>query len=234
MKTKPASIAFRSAPQKSVQGLSIKCVSGRVTATTLIVIAAVAAALGLWLGQHFWTGRANVPMQAAMLYPQPRALPEFQLVQGDGSPLTLSDFRNHYTVAFFGFTNCADVCPTTLTAFKQAQAKLAESGKDGDVRFAFVSVDPQRDTADVIKRYVAVFNKDFIAATGTDEELTKLSHALGLVYSRGEPVNGNYAVDHSASAVIINPQAQQIGLFRPPLDADKMAADLIALQARGG
>lgn len=214
--------------------MSPKRVAGRVTTTALIVIAAIAAALGLWLGQHFWAGRADAPMQAAMLYPQPRALPEFQLIQGDGTPLTLSDFRGHYTVAFFGFTNCADVCPTTLTAFKQAQTKLVESGKGDGVRFAFVSVDPQRDTPDVIKRYVAVFNKDFIAATGTDEALTKLTHALGLVYSRGEPVNGNYAVDHSASAVIIDPQARLVGLFRPPLDADKMAADLIALQARGG
>jgi protein SCO1/2 len=203
-------------------------IDGRVSATVLILIAAVAAAVGLWFGARL-LGTPNTPqLRAAVLYPAPRALPPFHLTRSDNTPLTLADMQGHWTIAFFGYTNCPDVCPTTLATFKQVWKRL-DPALAKKLRFAFVSVDPARDTPEQLARYVGFFNPDFIGATGSDEELTAITRALGLVYSREKNDNGNYAVDHSASAVIIDPQGHHVGLFRPPFDADAIAADLSTL-----
>lgn len=145
--------------------------------------------------------------------------------------MTLADWQGHWTVAYFGYTNCPDVCPTTLAAFNQAWKLLDAAGSLGALRFDFISVDPARDTPEHLSKYVGFFNKDFVGATGTDGELTRLTRALGLLYSRDKSSDGNYAVDHSAAAVIIDPTGHQVGLFRPPFEATKIAADLQTLSA---
>jgi protein SCO1/2 len=206
--------------------------AGRVSANYLILVAALAAAVGLWLGSRAFA--PSVPtLAAAVLYPSPRELPDFRLQRADGNALTRADWKGRWTVAFFGYTNCPDVCPTTLATFKQVFAKLAADGIADKVRFDFISVDPARDTPEQLTRYVGYFDKDFVAATGSDEELTRLTRALGLIYSREANGNGDYAVDHSASAVIIDPSGREVGLFRPPFDAKAIAADLKTLAGAG-
>ena len=207
--------------------------AGRVSPTYLILIAAVAAALGLWLGSRAFTPDAQPKLASAVLYPSPREVPEFTLTRSDGTSLTHADWKGRWTVAFFGYTNCPDVCPTTLATFKSAASKLAADGIGDRVRFDFISVDPARDTPEQLAKYVGYFSKDFVGATGADEELTKLTRALGLVYSREATGNGDYAVDHSASAVLIDPSGREVGLFRPPFDAGAMAADLKTLSGAG-
>ena len=119
--------------------------------------------------------------------------------------------------------------PTTLATFKQTAAKLAAAGVGDRVRFDFVSVDPDRDTSERLAQYVGYFSKDFVAATGSDDALTQLTRALGLIYARVPTGNGDYSVDHSASAVIIDPSGREAGLFRPPFVAADLAADLESL-----
>ena len=202
--------------------------AGRVSATYLILIAAVAAAVGLWLGSRAFAPPAP-KLSAAVMYPSPREVPDFTLQRADGTALTKNDWTGRWTVAFFGYTNCPDVCPTTLATFKQVFAKLKADGVADKVRFDFISVDPQRDTPEQLAKYVGYFDEDFVAATGTDEELTRVTRALGLIYSREPTGNGDYAVDHSASAVLIDPGGREVGLFRPPFDAGAIAADLKTL-----
>jgi protein SCO1/2 len=201
---------------------------GRVTATALILVASLAAAIGLWWGARLVAPRAQPTLQAAVMYPAPRSLPAFQLARADSAPLTLADWKGHWTVAFFGYTHCPDVCPTTLATFKQVWKQL-DPAVASSARFNFISVDPARDTPEQLARYVSYFNPAFIAATGSDDALTALTQALGLVYSRAKSDGSDYTVDHSASAVIIDPQGRQAGLFRPPFDASKIAADLTTL-----
>jgi protein SCO1/2 len=202
--------------------------TGRVSATYLILIAAIAAAVGLWLGSRAFNPSAPT-LAAAVMYPSPRELPDFTLQRADGTALTKADWTGRWTVAFFGYTNCPDVCPTTLATFKQVFAKLKADGIADNVRFDFISVDPGRDTPEQLLKYVGYFDKDFVAATGTDDELTRVTRALGLIYSREPTGNGDYAVDHSASAILIDPSGREIGLFRPPFDASAIASDLKTL-----
>lgn len=201
---------------------------GRVRATTIIVIAAVAAAIGLWLG-----GKLTQPqlpeMQTAVLYPVPRQIPEFHLQRADGGVLDGADWTGHWTVAFFGFTNCPDICPITLGTLRQVWERVDAAGRAEHLRVDFISVDPDRDTPETLASYVGYFHPKFVAATGDDEQLTRLTRSLGLLYVRAPTGEGDYDVDHSASAVIIDPLGRQAGLFRPPFDVAAMSADLIAL-----
>jgi protein SCO1/2 len=200
----------------------------------LILVAALAAGSGLWLGNHFLAAPVPLQLENAVLYPQPRAVPEFHLTQANGQPLTLDNWRGHWNVVYFGYTNCPDVCPTTLATFKQIGKDLGKPGLVDHVRFDFISVDPQRDSPDQLGKYVGFFSADFVAATGSDEELTSLTRALGLIYSRTTATNGNIEVDHSGSAVIIDPQGQLVGMFRPPFSAAALSADLATLISKRG
>jgi protein SCO1/2 len=203
--------------------------TSRSLSTWLILFAAIAAALGLWLGNRYFAAPAPPKLANAVLYPQPRELPDFHLTRTDGKPLVRADWRGHWNVVYFGYTSCPDVCPTTLATFKDVWKALAKRDLTDKIRFDFISIDPQRDTPAVLGRYVGFFNPEFLAATGSDEELTGLTRALGLIYSRTTDANGAIEVDHSGSAVIIDPQARLIGMFRPPFNATAVTADLVAL-----
>lgn len=201
-------------------------VRGRVSAGLLIVIAAFAAGLGLWFGNR-WFVAEQPALQSAVMYPQPRAVPEFQLDRADGKALTLADWKGRWNLVFIGFTHCPDVCPTALGTLKQAWAKWQAQGRSEQVRVNFISVDPARDTPDVLKNYVDYFSPDFIAASGSDGQLQKLSGPMGMVYGRNEAEGGNYSVDHSANVLIIDPQGRLAGMFRPGnYSADSIVADL--------
>lgn len=202
---------------------------GRIGTTPLIVIAAVAIALGMWAGSRWLEPSAAPDLHAAVLYPAPQTVPGFELQGADGRKFTEADLRHRWTIAFFGFTHCPDICPATLSVFKQVWKELGAKGKVDRVQFLFVSVDPERDTAEQLARYVGFFDSKFIGATGTDEQLTALTRSLGLVYARIPDESGGYSVDHSASAIIIDPQGRRAGLFRPPFEAGPISTDILTL-----
>ena len=199
----------------------------------LILVAAFAAGTGLWLGARVLAPSPPPKLENAVLYPTPRAIADFRLTQANGQPLGLADWHGRWSVVYFGYTSCPDVCPTTLAEFKRAWKDLGERGLHEKVRFDFISIDPQRDTPDKLGRYVAFFSPDFIAATGSDAELTRLTRGLGLIYSRSTDADGAIQVDHSGSAVIVNPHGLEVGIFRPPFAAKALADDLAVLIAHG-
>lgn len=202
---------------------------GRVSAGLLIVIAAFAAALGLWFGNR-WFAVEPPKLQSAVMYTHARAVPEFELSRADGTPLTLADWKNRWNLVFIGFTHCPDVCPNTLSVLKQSWATWQSQGRSDQIRVNFISVDPARDTPDVLRNYTAFFSPDFVAASGTDEQLKVLSGRLGMVYGRSESEGGAYSVDHSANILIIDPQGRLAGMFRPGnYTADSIVADLDTL-----
>lgn len=201
----------------------------RLGATPLILVAAIAVAVGFFVGARFLGAPPAPATKTAVLYPSPRAVPPFSLVKADGTPLTAADWRGRWNLVFIGFTHCPDVCPNTLAVFRQVWGVLERQGLTRRLRFDFVSVDPARDTGERLAEYTGFFHKDFTAATGSDEELTRFTRALGLVYARVPGEGDSYTVDHSASVVIIDPEGRVVGLFRPPFEAVPIAADLATL-----
>jgi protein SCO1/2 len=200
----------------------------RLNLTVLVLLAAAAVALGLWLGTRH-DAPAQPKLASALLYPEPRAIPAFELRQANGQSLTPADWRGHWNFVYFGYTTCPDVCPTTLAELKSVWAELGKRGMQDKMRIDFVSVDPERDTPDVLGKYVGFFSPDFIAATGTDAQLTRLTRALGIVYSRRKNDAGGSEVEHSNSIAIVDPQGRLVGLFRPPFAARDLADDMTRL-----
>ena len=204
--------------------------------TLLVLVAALAAGLGLWAAQR-WFGDGGHPAlpdtTAVRLLPQPRELPAYSLQQSDRTQLVPGELKGHWTVVFLGFTHCPDVCPTTLAELAQAQKQWSALPDATRPRVLFVSVDPDRDTPDRAGEYAHAFHRDTLAATADVPALEAFARALSLVFMKVPPPAGapadQYSVDHSATLAVLNPRGEMAGIIQPPLDPRAIAADLLAL-----
>jgi protein SCO1/2 len=202
--------------------------SRAVTLPRLAVVVAllVAGAAGALYARHRLGGEPAAPAtQVAAVYGVPRALPAFSLLRPDGTRFDREALRGHYTFVFFGYANCPDLCPTTLTTLAAALRELGDLPARDLPAVVMVSVDPARDTPEVLGRYVPHFQPTFTAATGSDDAVTAFATALGAAFQRHAPVEGSYAVDHTAALFLIDPNARLLALFPTPHVADTIAAD---------
>ncbi|HUO94744.1 MAG TPA: SCO family protein [Steroidobacteraceae bacterium] len=196
--------------------------------TLMLVAACVVAALGgAWVAATYWTRPAT---EVAAVYDHPRPIPDFALVAHDGSRFDRARLKGHYTFVFFGYTNCPALCPATLTELAAAMKEMPPARRPAVV---LVSVDPARDTPEVLARYVPHFDPRFVGATGTDEALGVLTGALGAAYLRDPPVDGSYAVEHTSALFLINPDAEVAAVFPAPHVAHTLAADYLRIRGRG-
>lgn len=159
-----------------------------------------------------------------------RAVPDFSLLDVDGAPIDKSVFSDKWSVVFFGFTHCPDVCPITLTVMKDVVKQL-ESVDVPQPQTVFVSVDPNRDTPEVMKRYIGYFNPDFLGVTGELNEVHKFTKALGIVtaFTARADDPTQYDVDHTASMLLIDPEQRVRAKLSAPHTADAIVADYTAI-----
>jgi protein SCO1 len=179
--------------------------------------------LGILLGSALAAGifvatRVTAPVepQYAFIVPIPGALPEFSLLDQTGEPVNAGTFRGQWDLVFFGFTNCPDICPTTLQTLATARADLVAAKAETLPRIVLVSVDPERDTPELLGQYVDYFGDDNLAVTGELAEVRKLADGLGIYFEKAPTEDGNYGVDHSAAVLIIDPNGEFSGLFSAP------------------
>lgn len=198
----------------------------------IIIIAVVTSALSLAVGVWTWQARqqsAPVTTAAATVLPAPRPLPEFRLVDHQGQPFGLANLQGSWSLLFFGFTHCPDICPNTLSLLQGVTSTLEQEAPEAKLKVVFISVDPQRDTTLVLKDYVEYFDPEFVAATGDDAELQKLTGALYMPYVRVPSKNDQYLMEHSGALVLLNSQAQAVAYFSPPLQLRPIVDDLRSL-----
>jgi protein SCO1/2 len=208
--------------------------------TVYVLIAALAAALGLWAAQRYLGHAAESKWpqtRAVRLFEPARQLPAFSLRQSDGTPLVPGELKGHWTLVFLGFTHCPDVCPTTLAEMAKAQKQWAALPESTRPRLLFVSVDPERDTPDRIGEYAHAFHRDTLAATADVPALESFARSLSMVFAKVPPPEGipadQYSVDHSASVAVLDPQGRMAGIIQPPLEPLAIAADMTALTQAG-
>lgn len=166
------------------------------------------------------------------LLPTPRELPAFALQQSDGTPLTGDELNGHWTVVFLGFVHCPDVCPTTLAQLASAQKQWAALPEATRPRVLFISADPDRDTPKSTGDYAHAFHPDTLAATAAVPALEDFARSLSLVFMRVDGPSGtddDYSIDHSASMIVLDPQARMAGVIVPPFDPKAIATDMLAL-----
>jgi protein SCO1 len=149
----------------------------------------------------------------------------FQLADHNGQPRTLADFKGKLVVLFFGYTQCPDVCPITMTELAEAKRLL---GPDGEkVQGIFVTVDPERDTPQVLKAYMANFDSTFIALRGTPEQLAALAKDYKVYFKKVEgKTPTSYTMDHSAASYVYDTKGNLRLYTRYGGGAQALASDL--------
>jgi protein SCO1/2 len=180
--------------------------------------------------------RAPSSLERATLFATPRPLPDFSLVDQAGRRFDRERLRGHWTLLFFGFTHCPDVCPTTLATLADMRRRLADL-PPGDVpQVVLASVDPGRDTPAALAQYVVHFDPTFTGVTGDRESIEALTRDLGVAVMIGPPgADGSYTVDHTAAIFLIDPGAAYAAVFGTPHDAGTIARDyrsIVAARAR--
>ena len=159
---------------------------------------------------------------------------DFRLKDHHGNLRTLADFKGKIVVTFFGFTQCPDVCPTTMTELAELRRRLGPDGHK--VQGVFVSVDPERDTPEVLKGYLTAMDPSFVGLTGSPDEIKAVAKEFKVFYQKVETPSGGYTIDHTAGSYIFDPQGQVRLFARYGMPLDQLTADvrqLLKLPALG-
>lgn len=166
----------------------------------------------------------------ALYYQQSRVIKPFELTDHNGQIFTKAQLNDKWSLVFFGYISCPDICPTTLQNLSFIYDDLKAISQKSQV--LLVSVDPQHDSQEKLAQYIAYFNREFIALRAGHEVLFPFARNMGLMYAiSGE--GENYSVDHSASLVLINPEGKIAAIFKPEqavgevpsIDSDRLLSD---------
>ena len=188
-------------------------------------------------------------LEHATVLPSPMDLPDFTLIDQDSVPFTRESLEGNWSLLFFGFTHCPDICPATMQLLATTRTKLDAQNYEESLRCSsragynkdcldiyihnlsslpkiiLISVDPERDSPDVLKSYVSHFGKDIMGLTGDMSEIRKLAKQPGIFFQKSSTKN-NYSIDHSAAILVINPNAKFHALFSAPHNVDALVHDL--------
>jgi protein SCO1/2 len=200
------------------------------TSTLLIIVSAVIAlSIGVWFG---FDSRKNEPVAEiqGFILPVSKTINEFNLTDNKNNSFNLQNLKNNWSLLFFGYTHCPDVCPTTLNTLKQVHNLMKQENIVAP-QMVFISVDPERDRPEILTEYVSYFNKDFVGVTGEISELEKLASNLGVYFkkaagSSGDVNEDDYLIDHTASFILTNPEGKVAAFIRPPHQPESIFKDL--------
>jgi protein SCO1/2 len=192
--------------------------------------------LGLLIGVVFVSVAAFVytrpyNYQGSLIEP-PIDATDFSLTDQNGDTFTLSDHKGSVVLLFFGYTNCPDVCPTTLYDFKQIKSNLGD--QQDEVVFVFVTVDPERDTPDRLKEHLSNFDPSFIGLTGSIEEMEPVFDGFGVYRAKQDTKSElSYLMDHTARVYGIDPQGKLHITFPFGMIYEAMLDDIVHLLGEG-
>ncbi len=176
----------------------------------------------------------NLRELGATRYPEPRQISAFELQDQRGDSFTHSDLLGHWSLVFFGFTSCPDVCPLTMTELAQFSRRLAEENSAEIPEVLFVSVDPDRDGVEEVAAYMNRFEDSFTGLTGPDESIREVAAQFFVTYStdgademhaghmQASADPDDYGVSHNAHVSVVNPQGQLHSVIRPPILSELM------------
>lgn len=195
-----------------------------------IVILALLALVGGYYAGNMFKHEAPPPVLASVLEP-PKEIRPFELTGGDGENFTLENFKGQWTLVYFGYTYCPDICPTTLTDIARVYNRLADRPEiTEELKTLLISVDPARDTPERLQDYVTFFRDDYLAATGDKEAIDQIAKDFSAYYKIHEPdENGNYPVDHSSIVSLVNPDGRIRAIFINVAESPQVASDLAGI-----
>lgn len=207
----------------------------RTQKTVFILVALVAVILGLTVNKVLNGRSEGNPTElidaGIILLPQSRTVPAVQMTDEQGQPVVMDELKGKWSLLFFGYTFCPDICPTTLAQLRQVKSELPKEAVER-LQVVLVSVDPNRDTPAQLKQYLGYFDKDFRGVTGPLENIQKLANAVSIPFIPADTSKPNYTVDHSGNLALLGPDGKQRGFIRAPFNNQKLVAQLPGLVKR--
>ncbi len=170
-----------------------------------------------------------IAQAGGMTVANPRQIPDYSMVDMNGQPFKLSNIRGRATLIFFGYTFCPDVCPLTLAELKQVKAALGSQASE--VTFLYITVDPERDSPDVLKRYISAFDPDFVSATGEIDTLRRFATEFGAAFEKQKPAgtSAGYLVAHTSFTYLLDRQGRWRTTFAFQTPVDAVARDTLRI-----
>lgn len=206
-----------SATRSRTQSRNIKL----TVAAILVFITVIVAGFVHRIQQPRVMTSIEMKINGLYLLETPRNFGEVNLIDHHGEVFDRARLEGKWSLVFFGFTFCPDVCPTTMAFMDRFMAEL-EGTEAEDTQVVMVSVDPARDTVAQLAEYVPYFNPSFVGVTGEFLDIHRFATALNTPFRKVPGQDENYQVDHSANVVLINPRGDYHGFFKAPLDQAKM------------
>ncbi len=158
----------------------------------------------------------DLQLNGAYMFDKPRIIKPFDLVDDAGEPFTLEGLQDKWSLLFFGYTYCPDICPTTMADLKKFKGMLADTPWADDTQIILVSVDPARDTPAQLAQYVHYFDPQFRGVTGEFMALQKFASNLNAAFAKTMSADGDsYLVDHTSNIALVNPYGHYHGFFKP-------------------
>lgn len=204
----------------------------------LVIVIVVLIGLGVYVHYKNKPNEISTPTSASSgtpskdfngtLLPKPKSIGQFNLYDDNGNIFSNANLQGHWTLMFFGFTHCSDVCPTTLTElnkmYQDLQTMLPEASLP---QVIMVTVDPERDTTEVMHNYVRNFNPYFIGLRPDEEDniLERFKKEMGVTYGKVTKEDGSYGMQHSAELFIFNPDGNWVGILNYPHKSEQLAKD---------
>jgi protein SCO1/2 len=202
---------------------------GITVAAILLVIAVIVSGFVYRIQQPRIMTESEMRANGLFVFDTPRDPGAFSLVDHRGEEFTERNLEGDWTLLFFGFTYCPDVCPTTMAFLSQLSESL-EGTEAETTEVVMLSVDPARDTVEQLASYVPYFDPDFTGLTGDFPEVLSVARRFNSPFRKVTSDDGDYQVDHSANVILINPRGDFHGFFRAPLDLAKMKVTLRSAQ----
>lgn len=205
--------------------------------STAIISAVIALGIGFYVGNA--KVNYNAKLETATVLAHPRDIDKFDLTDNLDKKFDNESLKGHWTLLFFGFTNCPHICPMTMAELKKAY-EIMQQQKIPTPQVVLISIDPARDTIARLNTYVQGFNPHFMGATGSEVKIKNLTQNLHVLYmkvmktmnknqNKGN-TKENYDIDHSGSIFLINPQGQWSAIFSMPHKAKQIAHDVGLIQ----
>jgi len=180
--------------------------------------------LGGIAASHWWKINSATLSEDTLAFATPRQMPTFEVINHLGERVNKDDLLGDWSLMFFGFTHCPDICPNTLNALTQIQNELGKQ----QPKLILVSVDPMRDTPELLNTYINSFTQNIKAYTGELFQIQALTKALGVAYAYNAMPDGSYTVDHSAVIFIINSAGEYVGTYTKLLNTQEDINNLVS------
>jgi protein SCO1/2 len=190
-----------------------------------LVFLCILGAAGVVAG-IIWSTRPDVTLASGTLLAPARPLADFSLTDNQGRDFGAANLRGHWSLMFFGYTNCPDYCPTTLTTLAALEKQLRAAKTVAPPQVIFVSVDAKRDTPERLNQFVPYFDSEFIGLTAASQPaIEALARKWGVAVNIQYAANGNYIVDHSTVIFVIDPAGKLAAILTGPFTVDALRGD---------